>query len=334
MFNKLFYIIFFLFLNASFYIYFDKLKKKINLYDYPSNLKVHKSKILLGGGFLLLFNIFFIIFFFIFNFKKIDISIFYTTKSYISFFLIIFFVFFLGYLDDKKNLSANVRLTILSLVILFAILLDNDLLIKELKFSGLNNTIYLQEFSIVFTILSFLLFMSAFNMFDGINLQAGVYALILLIILLINKVNFYAIAPCIIFLLLFIFLNYLNKIYLGETGVLILSYIISYFFIKSYNLAETFYADQIFLFMLFPGLDLIRLFIIRILKLKNPFKGDNNHIHHYLLRYFSTFKTFIIILVSYFIPILFFLILNNSYISVFLTIITYSFLIYRYSKKN
>ena len=332
MLNKLFYITFFVFLNASFYIYFDKLKKKINLYDYPSNIKVHKSKILLGGGFLLLFNIIFIFFFFIFNFKKIDISIFYTTKSYISFFLIIFFAFFLGYLDDKKNLSANVRLTILSFVILFAILLDTDLLIKELKFSGLNNTIYLQEFSIVFTILSFLLFMSAFNMFDGINLQAGVYALILLIILLINKVNFYAIAPCIIFLLLFIFLNYLNKIYLGETGVLILSYIISYFFIKSYNLAETFYADQIFLFMLFPGLDLIRLFIIRILKLKNPFKGDNNHIHHYLLRNFSTFRTFLIILISYFIPILFFLILNNSYISVFLTIIIYSFLIYRYSK--
>ena len=58
MLNKLFYIIFFVFLNTSFYIYFDKLKKKINLYDYPSNIKVHKSKILLGGGFLLLFNIF------------------------------------------------------------------------------------------------------------------------------------------------------------------------------------------------------------------------------------------------------------------------------------
>ena len=36
--------------------------------------------------------------------------------------------------------------------------------------------------------------------------------------------------------------------------------------------------------MLLPGLDLIRLFIFRILKKRNPFSPDRNHLHHYLLK--------------------------------------------------
>ena len=31
--------------------------------------------------------------------------------------------------------------------------------------------------------------------------------------------------------------------------------------------------------MMLPGIDMLRLFLERILK-KNPFKGDRNHLHH------------------------------------------------------
>jgi hypothetical protein len=42
--------------------------------------------------------------------------------------------------------------------------------------------------------------------------------------------------------------------------------------------------------MLVPGLDLFRLFFERIIKGKNPFFPDRNHIHHLLLKKMSYLK--------------------------------------------
>jgi hypothetical protein len=42
---------------------------------------------------------------------------------------------------------------------------------------------------------------------------------------------------------------------------------------------------------------MIRLFFVRLLNKKNPLKGDNNHIHHLLIKIFSPIKSFMIILV-------------------------------------
>ena len=35
--------------------------------------------------------------------------------------------------------------------------------------------------------------------------------------------------------------------------------------------------------LLIPGLELIRVFFIRLINKKNPFKGNKNHLHHYLI---------------------------------------------------
>ena len=36
-----------------------------------------------------------------------------------------------------------------------------------------------------------------------------------------------------------------------------------------------------------PGLDMFRLFLVRIINKKNPFAGDLNHFHHLLIKKFS-----------------------------------------------
>ena len=67
-------------------------------------------------------------------------------------------------------------------------------------------------FSYFFTILCFLLFINALNMFDGINLQVGCYSLIVCIILISNGI-FSDLNLILIFsLLIFLFYNYKNKI--------------------------------------------------------------------------------------------------------------------------
>ena len=88
--------------------------------------------------------------------------------------------------------------------------------------------------------------------------------------------------------------------FLGDSGSLILGFLISYISIKAYNQNYIIHADEIFLIMSIPGYELLRLFIKRISLGRNPFTADNNHIHHYLIKKFSYIKTFIIMQTLFF----------------------------------
>ena len=125
--------------------------------------------------------------------------------------------FFLGLLDDKISISANLKLIIQILILFIVLLLDPNLKIEYIKFSFLDKNFYLNEFSLIFSILCFLLFINAFNMFDVINGQSGLYALI-------NFLIFYLFLDKLIFLLImfimviFLYKNFKNKIFLGNSG--------------------------------------------------------------------------------------------------------------------
>ena len=60
-----------------------------------------------------------------------------------------------------------------------------------------------------------------------------------------------------------------------------ISAIIGCSFIYQYQNFDNFlHGDQIFLILLIPSLDMLRLFVVRIIKGKHPFKGDLKHLHH------------------------------------------------------
>jgi len=93
------------------------------------------------------------------------------------------------------------------------------------------------------------------------------------------------------------------------------------------------YADTIFLLLLIPGFDLVRLSITRIFNGKNAFYGDRNHIHHLLLRKFSLLKTNIILSLLSSIPILLFTFVKLNFFIVLVVItITYVWLIFTLKK--
>ena len=69
--------------------------------------------------------------------------------------------------------------------------------------------------------------------------------------------------------------NYKNKIFLGDSGAFILSGIIGFILIDQYQNEENFFSsDEIFVILMVPGIDMLRLFISRIYKKQNPFFGD------------------------------------------------------------
>jgi len=314
-----------LILNLLFLLSFNYISKRFNLYDLPDNSrKIHKQKISLIGGFL--FYFFNIIYFLSYLFGSIEV--FFSFKETVSLFLFSSIFFCVGLYDDKFNLNPNTKLYLMLLISLCLITFNNDFSVKELNFSFTSKAIYLGNFSILFTIICFICFVNACNMFDGIDLQFGFYLIVLSVIFLSKGLmtNFYlGLLICTIF---FLYNNYKKKIFIGNNGTLFLGFLFSFLFIGSYNKANIFFVDEIFLIMAIPGIDLIRVSILRILNGKHMFQPDNLHIHHLLIRKINTLQTNLLIQTSVILPILIYYLGINFFICLLLSLAIYLFIIF------
>ena len=164
------------------------------------------------------------------------INIFSNYFDFLIFFISTILFFLVGFFDDKYKISATKKFSIMILILLLTILISDSLLIIELRVSFLESFSYLTHYlAVIWTLLCFLLFINALNMFDGINYQVGIYSIFICIFFIIN--NYFTIFFIIILipLLFFLFMNHQNKAFLGDSGSYLLGFIFSYFFIKFYN---------------------------------------------------------------------------------------------------
>ena len=318
-------IIIFIFFQFLFIINFNKIAQSINIYDEPDNIrKKHNKKTSLLGGSIIFLSIIFNLYYFLNgqNFLNADQLIFKTRIDYIYFLVSCFFMYLIGLFDDKYNLNYSIKFTLTICVLLITLFFDKELIINEIYFSFYYEVIDISKVSFVFTILCFLLFINALNMFDGIDGQVGMYSVVFFIFIL----SIIGVSHFIVLLLIsffsFLFLNLKKKCFLGDNGTILIGFIISYLIIKLYNQNYIYFADQIFLIMAIPGIDMFRLFIERLMNKKNPFKPDNNHIHHLLQHRFGKLKSIIIVQVFIILPIIFSYFLNLLMI-IFMTIIAY-----------
>jgi UDP-GlcNAc:undecaprenyl-phosphate GlcNAc-1-phosphate transferase len=310
-------------LNFFFIFYQKKISKIINIYDYPDNIrKFQEIPVPLIGGFIFYFNLLFICTLFIFSDYYYINNIFNDYKSFIIFifFSTVFFIF--GIYDDVKKINPNIKLLIAISILLFYCYLNKNIVINSLKFSFVNQEILLNKFSIPFTILCFLLFINAFNMFDGLDLQCSIYSVFILILLFLSSSNIlflFLIIP----LLFFLYLNFNKLSYLGNNGSILISFVIAVIIIKLYNNNIFMFSDRIFLIMCIPGFDLLRLAIVRICNKRHPFYPDNNHLHHILYKKFNLLITTLTIQGMIILPNLLFFIGIPSIILIFLSFIFY-----------
>lgn len=306
------------------------LAKITDLFDKPDfKRKIHKKPVPKIGGLIIYLNI---VIYLILNNEIIN-----------SLNLIIFFTFFfiIGLLDDFKNLSSIIRLFITSIFIIIYCHYFSE--VKVTKIYIFDNIYYLENyfseiFVILFTTICILLLQNALNMIDGINTICALFTLYCLIIFGLKN-NFLPLDIFIILIIIiFLYFNFKNFTYLGNSG----SYLLSSFIILRILIDNSKYtnysAEEIFLVLMIPGIDMLRLFITRIINKKNPFSADNNHIHHLLLNVFNN-KLNTSIIVTFFtliLPGIFNLIFEvNKIFLILLFLFFYIFLIIKIrSNKN
>lgn len=153
--------------------------------------------------------------------------------------------------------------------------------------------------SILLSLFTILVIINAFNLIDGINgLSGGISTLISLVLgiwfLLVDRIEYAIIAFALVGSVI-AFLKYNvtpAKIFMGDTGSLLVGLICAILtikFIEYHNIipdsqyAVTSAPAVAIGILILPLFDTLRVFVIRILKGKNPLTPDRNHIHHLLI---------------------------------------------------
>ena len=326
-------IILFLFgLNLLILLNFKKISNIFNIFDEPDGkLKLHKTKIPIIGGIILIIN-FSILFIyqilFLNQFLFLNIENFFHFEL-LSLLLLIYGYFFLGLYDDKYHLSPLIKLALSISIIFVGIFLNKNLVITNFILSFHDKRIFFENFSIIFTIFCILILINSLNFYDGINVQSCLIFLVFFSYLFFRSdLNFFYLI-CIALILIVMILNFKNMLFLGDSGIYLLGMILSISLIYEYNIQQNiFYADEIFFLLLLPGFDLVRLTMTRSLNSKNPFLGDRDHIHHLLIKRYSLVLSNIILLFLSILPISLFLFIKiNFFLIFFIFVVIYIFLI-------
>lgn len=207
-------------------------------------------------------------------------------------------LFFLGVKDDILVLSPKkkmfVQVAVSALVVILA-----DLRIEHLfGIFGINEVPYI--LSLPLTVFIFIALINAINLIDGIDGLAGGIGMIAggmfgLWFFLNGHFAMACLAASMSGSLFgFLRFNYskTSKIFMGDTGSLIVGFLLSMFALKfiqlnieyRFNPNASFSAPILAIVVLIvPIFDTLRVFIVRLKDKKSPFIGDRNHLHHILI---------------------------------------------------
>lgn len=207
-------------------------------------------------------------------------------------------LFYIGIKDDILEISAIKKLIAEVFAISIVVVLGDMRISSFHGLFGIDELPYL--ISILFTFFVYIVIINGFNLIDGIDgLAAGVGMLSVTSLgiwfLIIGADSYgafsFSVAGALIGFFWFNVFGKRNKIFLGDTGSLLLGMVISILTVRFLEstlpgtvVSSEFPAPAIAIAILIvPLIDTLRVFTLRILVGKSPFKPDRFHIHHKLL---------------------------------------------------
>ena len=254
-------------------------------FDDINHRSSHKSMATRTGGIGIFLTLLLVSFYYYFN--KVDLF------DY-SLFIPLGIMFIVGVYDDFYD--ADFKLKFLLQIIVAKIIIDQGYVISNYHgLFGLYEVPWIiAQLSTVFV---FLVIINAINFIDGIDGFAITEVVKTILLIEFFGAGETALYPLALLLVVgFLPLYYFNfkkehKVFLGDGGSLLLGTIVSIYVF--YSLGSDFEFKPEFtvnkalfavLVLLYPLVDLLRVFIIRIKKGNSPFQADQNHIHHFFLR--------------------------------------------------
>lgn len=257
-----------------------KLSYSVKLLDYPNKRKLHKNATPLIGG--ISISVVYVTIVFTTNFE-------YELLNYIFSYSLI--ISLLGLLDDKYHCKPLEKLILQSIPIF--ILISKGLYLTDIGNYNFFGKINLGSYSEIFTFFCCLLIVNAFNYTDGVDgLLSSLFVNIILTFslycLILNEFQMakhllYFVIPVFIFIFFNLSIFNLPKIFLGDSGSLMLGYIVGFLMIFLYiklKIPVTLLIWPIALILF----DFLSTNLIRIIKKKKVFAPSNDHLHNQLMK--------------------------------------------------
>jgi len=267
----------YLFFSFCLFYFFAKFSYSLNLVDIPNKRKIHSKPTAYTGG--VAVSGLYILSILLFKITGRDLNIILSISVFMA---------LVGFIDDKYNLNIGGKLSLQIIPILYLVIFES-LNLNSLGDYGFFD-LKLGTFSIPFTLLSILFLINSFNYFDGSDgtLIFVVISVIGNLFFLISDRNFINFLIIILIpLCVFLFYNFsifrLPKLFLGDSGSLLLGFIISFtlIFIAKYNFVHPIllaWSIQLFVY------EFLSINLIRIKNKKGIFKPGQDHLHHILLQ--------------------------------------------------
>ncbi len=270
---------------AQFVIIFflNKIAHSLDLLDYPSKRKKHPKPTPFVGG--LTISLTYCLIIFITDTSLINLKIFILCSLVVS---------VVGLIDDKFDINPILKLLLQSIPVYF--LIDSGIFLQDLGNYEYFNLLQLGSFGKYFTFLCCLLIMNAFNYSDGIDgllstLFINIFLVFIILCYLFDKNNIseyllYLIIPIIIFLLFNFSILKLPKIFLGDSGSLMLGFITGFMMIILY--IELKIHPSILIWpVAFIIYEFLSTNVLRFYNKKNLFKSGSDHIHYQIKKKFN-----------------------------------------------
>ena len=270
------------FLTIIFFAFYFKKKNYFSNYSGDSHqLFSNEKNIPLVGGIFIVIPI---------------LSINYNNVFYI---LIIFSIFMLGFLSDRKVIVSAKQRFLFQIILIFFSVIFLDLKILSSRILFFDNLLELFYFNILFTCFCLLILINGSNFIDGLNGLLLIYMTTVLYVLidtsLLSNTNLKLfleidgtyILFLVITLVVIIILNLMNLLMLGDAGAYVLSFFVGYIIILCHNSNPNISPYFFITLLWYPCYE--NLFsILRKLKNKSsPLVPDNNHLHQLIFQRFS-----------------------------------------------
>jgi UDP-GlcNAc:undecaprenyl-phosphate GlcNAc-1-phosphate transferase len=207
-------------------------------------------------------------------------------------------LFIMGIKDDLSGVNASTKFLIQFIVATILVILGDIRFTSMYGIFGIHDIPYIT--SAILSILFIIFIINAFNLIDGIDGLAGTTCIIVngAFTILFLDMKHYEMAAVSLTIVgaVFGFLRYNltpAKIFMGDAGSLLIGLISAIMAIRFIELNKFTGANTpsvisapalAFSILIGPIFDTLRVFTLRILHGKSPFKADRNHIHHRILR--------------------------------------------------
>ena len=263
----------------------SKISYNLNLVDEPNRRKIHLTPTAYTGGLGLCLIYLMGIFLFDFSSEKLNLIL-----------SIAFLIGIVGFVDDKYNLNVGGKLSLQVIPIIYLIILEN------LSLNHMGNYNYfkleLNSFSVPFTLLAILFLINSFNYFDGLDGVLSFLTISTLGILFFLTPNenikiflIIVLIPILFFLCFNFSIFKLPKLFLGDSGSLLLGFILAFTLIYlsiQKNVHPILLAFSISIFVY----EFLSVNLIRLKNKKNIFSAGQDHLHHLFFKNTkSIFKT-------------------------------------------